>query len=141
LNTPTGFASGAGASAGNQDAFVVALNPANGAAVWAVRAGSGNSDFGQVLATDGSRLSVGGYYSGTPTGFLSGLEASTSGSFDGYVAALNLSNGSTSWKVRGGGSGNEQVWGLSVDASRLYVSGQYTGLPTGFLASAGESAG
>jgi VCBS repeat-containing protein len=51
-------------SAGNDDAFVMRLDPTGGL-VWARRVGSTGFDGAQAIATDGTDLYLSGYYSGT----------------------------------------------------------------------------
>lgn len=144
LGTPTGFLSGAGASTSTSyyNPFVAALNPSTGAALWAKRAGNGSaSDYGWGIAANSSYVFATGYYTGTPTGFLSGLSASAGGN-DAYVAALDRTTGATVWKVRTGSTSTDRGYALAATETAVYAVGTVNvGTQTGFASTAGNSVG
>lgn len=142
--TMTGFGSGAGASAATgttNNGFVAALNPATGAPLWAVRTGGTQSTLCHSIAADGSRVYVGGYYMGTPSGFAATVGTSA-GSYDAFVAALNPATGAAIWAVRSGSTGADYGHEVARNSTGVYVTGYYSGgTMTGFGASAGAGAG
>ena len=77
-------------SAGSIDAFVAAIDPSNGAYIWAVSAGGVDSDSARALAYGNDKLFVAGYFQSTTMSF-TGLSSSLSrsGSDDIFLAAIN----------------------------------------------------
>lgn len=140
--TPTGFLSGLAASAGGNDAYVVALDRTTGATAWRVRTGSTSTDRGYaVAATESAVYAVGTFNTGTQTGFASAA-GNTVGGYDCYVAALNATNGSTLWAKRTGASSTDQAWAVDVTSNAVYVGGYYnTGTMTGFAPVAATAGG
>jgi hypothetical protein len=136
----TGFGAGAGASAGGTDAFVAALNLADGAPLWAVRGGGVADDqaLGSAIA-QGGEVFVSGAYRATPTGVLGGLGVSRGGT-DVYVVAIDAATGTASWRIRTGAKADDLASSISVSGTTLYVAGTYVSggsanTVTGFAAS------
>lgn len=111
-------------STGNEDFYVAKMNN-NGDWLWAVKAGSTNSDIATDICTDNAGNSyVTGYFTGTIS--FQNISLTTSGKdYDIAVAALDP-NGNWLWAKRGGGTSSEFSYGLcSDDNANLFVTGSY----------------
>jgi hypothetical protein len=116
-------------SAGVTDIFVAKYD-ANGALLWAKRAGGADVDQGSGIALDSSGNSyVTGYVALTAT-FGSGEANQTMltpfGNRDIFVAKYN-SNGALQWAKRAGATLNDEGLGIAVDSGgNSYVAGYFT---------------
>jgi hypothetical protein len=104
------------ASAGNSDAFVAKLDPANGfAPLWAVRLGGTSPDVANGVAIDsrGDATAVGSFYK-TSTG-AAGLVASGTTAPDAFVLKLSGADGSTQFAAHYGDSNIQSADRIAVN--------------------------
>jgi hypothetical protein len=119
-------------NAGGTDAFVVKLNAAGSAVLYATYLGGSGNDGANAVAVDGmGNIYLGGstYSSSFPT--LNAAQSTYGGSGDGFVTELNSSGSALVFSTFVGGSGNDVVNGLTASPSVL-VAGttSSTNLPT-----------
>jgi hypothetical protein len=137
----------------NSDAVVAKVNTyANGAASveWVDIIGSPATDEEAfaVAADSGSSIYVTGYTEGTDTpsalGFTNaGYQPAPGGAGDGFVAKLS-DTGSRDWMTYLGGSGQDFLWALDVDADgKVYVAGgtSSSDFPTAVVTVSGTNGG
>jgi hypothetical protein len=128
------------ASAGSDDAFVIALSAADGSPIlgWG-SFGSGIQTFGGTgieransIASDATTLYVTGYFDSVNAQIgAAGTSFSTAGYEDAFVLALNASDGSprNGWGLSGsgiqtfGGTTHDYGCGVTTDGTSVYVSG------------------
>jgi hypothetical protein len=117
-----------------QDVFVVKYD-ADGAALWARRAGTGVfNDFaeGVALGPDGA-VYVAGYFTGVATwdgGDNPDITLTTRNDFDAFLAKYDA-DGDLEWVQQTGGAGQDTGRGVAVDASNnVLFAGGFTGTAT-----------
>ncbi len=99
--------------------FVRMFSP-DGVELWADEFRSSSNDYLKGLAIHSSGLYLGGYTFGT-------LEGQTSaGSYDAFMRKYNL-DGSVSWTHQFGTSAMDELMGIDVDDSGVYVTGGTSG--------------
>jgi hypothetical protein len=112
----------------NTDVFVTRLDPATGDFLWARRMGGTGWNGGNGLALDGSgNLYVTGYF--RTSGNFGGINLTSNGYQDIFVARLQPSDGSVNWAVNMGGTTNYGDEGhelVTDSAGNLYVTGQFS---------------
>jgi Beta-propeller repeat len=116
------------ASKGSDDLFLTKYDN-SGNLLWARSGGGTGKDWGWAVATDKSGNSfVTGYFSGTAT--FSGTQLISSGSMDIFLAKYDPS-GNLLWIRQGGGAGDDEGYGLTVDPDgNVVVTGWFTGAAT-----------
>ncbi len=107
------------------DAFVLKLNPAGNAVVYATWLGGGANDFGLKIAVDSSGAA---YVSGTTASadfpLKDAIQQTRKGAGDAFVAKLNAAGSALVYSTLLGGSGDEGVGGLAVDGGgNAFVAG------------------
>ena len=110
--------------AGDQDGFVAALAPEDGAVLWAKSAGGTDGDtiYGVDLDAAGN-VYVAGQYRGVATIFTTPFQSN--GLSDVFVAKLDA-EGEGVWAVAFGGAGNEYARGFGVSpAGHAVVTGSF----------------
>lgn len=113
---------------GAQDVVVAALNPSATNLLYGSFLGGASSDQGNAIAIDGSgAIYIGGSTgsSGFPTvtGSFDQTFNGSTGTVDGFIA--KLSGSSLVYSTFLGGAGNDEIWGLALDAqNNVYVGGQ-----------------
>ncbi len=137
-NFPTTPGAYATAYAGNQDAFVVKLNPAGSALVYATYLGGSSTDALNGLAMDAAGncyvtgVTLSGDFPITPGAFSTAKPSST-GVNSGFVTKLSATGTSLVYSTFLGGSSNDSTVGIAVDSNgAAYVAGsaQSTNFPT-----------
>ena len=123
----TGYTRGdlAATNQGDKDIYIAKLDPA-GAQTWVQQFGSTGEDkaWGIAALADGIRLG----------GMTSGALGTVAGALDGWVARYDAA-GARAWLTQFGTTGNEEVWGLTVDAAgSTYVAAYSAGSFGGPLA-------
>ena len=107
---------------GPYDGFITKINASGSSLAWSTFMGPGAL---QVMQVDGAGnvTAAGMSFGGAP--ILGGFQpAFGSGSYHGYVASVSPA-GTLVWSSFLGGSGNEQIYGVFVDAvGTVYLSGQ-----------------
>ena len=116
-------------SAGAQDVFLSKLD-ASGNLVWARNFGGTSNEAGQSVALDSTgNIHVGGYFTGT-VDFDPGVGATSltsAGLEDAYIAKFD-SSGALLWVRGAGGTSNERVRSVAVDASNnVFGTGGFQG--------------
>ncbi len=107
------------------EAFVMKLNPAGNAVVYAAWLGGGSSDAANKIAVDGSgEVVITGTTSSTDFPLKNALQPMRAGGVEAFVARLNASGSELVYSTLLGGSGNEAAGSVAIDASgNVYVSG------------------
>ncbi|HEY3319275.1 MAG TPA: MBG domain-containing protein [Planctomycetota bacterium] len=121
------------AQAGGWDAFVLALNAADGTEAWKLGFGGTQYDTALAIAASSGVVYVTGEFSATANiyGIGSGSMTSTGGA-NTYIWAMNISDGSKIWmKQFGGNNGNDVGRGIAVSGSNLYVAGSFESTSVG----------
>lgn len=117
----------------NTDILVAKLTDSgtSGAFNWAVKGINPAPDFINKIAVSGAGVYIAGSFNGTTLqlGNTVLTNAGTGSTSDGYVAKLtdNGSTGTADWAQRIGGSGADEIQGLTVSGNAVYVAGYFTG--------------
>lgn len=111
---------------GMQNVFVAKLDLTLGTALQVTRIGGSGTDAGNAIAVDSNgNTYIGGQTSSTnfPTS-PSPIQATLAGPFDGFVAELNATGTALTYSTYLGGSADDLVTGIGLDASNnAYVTG------------------
>jgi parallel beta-helix repeat protein len=116
-------------SSGAYDVFVRKYDP-NGNEVWTRQFGTTTYDYPAGIAIDASGVYVAGHTGGTLPG------QASSGSMDAFVRKYDL-NGNEIWTRQFGTGVGENLRGISLDASAVYVAGLTSGTFPGQTSSGG----
>ncbi len=117
-------------SAGSADTFTAKVK-ANGTYAWAIRGGGTGDDYasGVSVRANGSSI-ITGRFDGTATFGTTTPLTSSAGSVDTFTAKVNT-NGSFAWATRGGGTGDDYAYGVSVRANgSSIITGFFSGTAT-----------
>jgi hypothetical protein len=108
------------------DAFITKLNPAGNGLVYSTYWGGSSADSGQALAVDPqSDAYIGGYTYSTDFPTQVPLQSSNGGGIDGFITEFNPAGSKPIFSTYWGGSGNDQIFGLTLDsAGSIYVAGE-----------------
>jgi len=89
---------------------------AEGTTLWAVRGGGSNHDFLNGVAVDGAGavVAAGSFQSVTAT--FGGVALTSAGTNDAIMWKVD-DEGTTPWAVRGGGTGDDYMYGVAVDGA------------------------
>lgn len=111
-------------STGNEDFFLAKMNN-NGDWLWAVKAGSTNTDIATAICNDSAgNCYITGYFTGTIS-FDNENLSTVDNDYDIAVAAISPS-GEWLWAKRGGGLSSEFSSSIGVDASaNIYITGNF----------------
>ncbi len=109
--------------AGNNDAFVRKYD-LSGTELWTRQFGTAANDLSYGISVDATGLYVAGYTNGALPG------QTSTGNNDAFVRKYD-SNGNELWTRQFGTAANDQVRGISVEATAVYVSGQTDGTFSG----------
>jgi uncharacterized repeat protein (TIGR01451 family) len=116
--------------AGDTDAFLVKINSAGSALLYATYLGGSGTDRGSGVVIDSSgNAYIAGFTSATDFPTENAFQNSFGGSFDGFVAKVDTNaSGAASLVFCSylGGTGDDKAYGLAIDStgSNLYVGGQ-----------------
>ncbi len=107
------------------DAMILKYDP-DGNELWAVRIASDFGDEGTCVATDQlGRVIVGGYFPGAQLDVGGGTPLANNGASDGFIAAYD-GDGALQWAVDVGGTGTEEIHGITTDAmNNVAVTGTF----------------
>ncbi len=124
LNFPVAAAAQPGFGGGQQDAFVVKLNPTGTRVIYATYLGGGGQDNGTAIAVDGDgNAYVTGYTDSSDFPVRNALQPTRAGAFNAYVVKLNPT-GSIVYSTLLGGSLGDYGSSIAVDkAGSVYVAG------------------
>jgi len=119
------------------DAFIVKLNPAGNAIVYATYIGGNGDDLGQAIAVDaqGRAYIVGLTGSGSFPLAGNSFQSTNKGNLDGFLVRLSASGSTLEYSSFLGGDNSDSMFGVAVDSSnRMYVVGstdstQFNGIP------------
>jgi len=108
------------------DVFIVKYNT-SGVAQWATTIGGTGSDTSSTLTTDSTDVYVSGFYTSTGVVTLNNNKTLPSSSTvrDGYIVKYNKS-GVAQWANNIKGTGDNRVYGHSVNSTNVYAAGIYT---------------
>lgn len=138
-----GAGTAVGSAGGTYDAFVIALNAANGAAKsgWGISGsgiqtfGGSSFDIGYGVATDGTNVYATGFFvsSSAQIGGTGTAVDRVGRNSDAFVIALNVSDGAAKkgWGISGsgiqtfGGTGNDVGVGVATDGTNVYATGSF----------------
>jgi hypothetical protein len=120
------------------DAFIVKYNT-NGIAQWATHIGGIYDDGTFGIITDATGIYLSGLFSGTATvysvGGVSFTTLTSSGSYDAFIVKYNTI-GVAQWATKIGGTNYDSAYGITTDATGIYVTGLFTGTATIYSANA-----
>jgi hypothetical protein len=118
---------------GISDAFVAKVDSTGAALVYASYVGGSGEDIGRDIAVDGSNNAYitgetdsteATFPDGDGFGALGGIDLTSNGGQDGFVAKVNAAGTSFVYAGYIGGSGNDQSFGIAVDsAGNAYLAG------------------
>ena len=129
LNFPTTFS--VSASIGNQDAFLVKLNPAGTQVVYATYFGGLSTDSARGVAVDstGNAYVTGFTYSSNFPVSGGAYRSPTLGQADAFVLKVNAAGSGIAYSALIGGAGNDFATGIAIDSTgSAYISGYTTSL-------------
>lgn len=116
-------------SDGESDIFIVKFDP-SGNTMWSQKIGGINIDEGSGIAVDaaGNSYIAAGFYGTTEfDNFLGTNQITSEGGFDILIAKLDL-NGNILWAEGVGGTGNDRVKDIEIDAAgRIHYAGHFNG--------------
>jgi len=124
-NFPTANALQPAYGNGNDDAFVVKLNPSGSALVYSTYLGGTSDDYGYGIAVDQAGAAyVTGHTRSTNFPTANALQPASGGGDDAFVVKLNPSGSALVYSTYLGGSGYDEGTGIAVDqAGAAYVTG------------------
>jgi uncharacterized protein (TIGR03437 family) len=113
------------APGGNNDVFVLKLNPEGSNVLYATWLGGSGSDIGTSIATDASgQVWVAGFTDSTNFPLQSPLQGTLKGESDAFIARLNATGSSLTYSTYLGGEGIDRILGMAVDAAgNMYFTG------------------
>jgi len=122
-NSPATFGDVVLTTAGSNDAVLWKVS-GDGTSLWAVRGGGTDSDYLQAVAVDaaGAVVAVGYFQSSSATFGAEALD--TAGGSDAVVWKVN-GEGTTLWTVRAGGTSEDYLKGVAVNAVNAVVAAGY----------------
>jgi hypothetical protein len=129
------------ANAGDRDAFVIKLNPAGTAVVYATYIGGGSRDSGRGLAVDGSGNAylTGFTYSSNFPVTSGAWQTHPHGQEEAFALKLNPSGAGLEYSTYAGGAGSDFAMGAAVNsAGELYLCGYTSSIDFPVLASAAQ---
>lgn len=109
--------SGNRASSGSSDIFIARFRGNDGGHVWSMRYGGTSQERAYALATDGTRVLVGGIFYDTTN--LGGPDLTAPGLLNAFVAAYSASTGTHVWSQRFGGS---EIGTIAASSNQLAFS-------------------
>ncbi|MCL6599008.1 MAG: SBBP repeat-containing protein [Alicyclobacillus macrosporangiidus] len=114
-----------GALAGGDDAFVTKLSPAGNTLLYSTYLGGSGTDFGNGIAVDSSGFAyVTGFTDSPDFPTQNPFQGALAGGIDGFVTKLSPAGNTLLYSTYLGGSGDDEGFGIAVDASGLaYVTG------------------
>ena len=132
FSTPlTGAYQATNGTPGFYDAFVAKLNAAGTGLLYGTFLGGSQDDFGYTVALDAGKIYIGGDTYSSNFDFTAGamqtVKSGPGSTSDGFVAVIDpgvTGAGSLLYSTFYGGTDNESLWGLDVDAAgRIYAAG------------------
>lgn len=127
-------------SAGSYDGYVAKYDIGTGAHLWSVRFGGTESDAGRTIGLAAGNVLVGGSFAGTAT--IAGVDLTSAGNADAFVADFSVANGTPNSAAGFGGPDSDSVHSVVVDADAFYLAGLFRGSVDFFginLASSGDA--
>ncbi|MDQ2772221.1 MAG: hypothetical protein M3Y54_17180, partial [Bacteroidota bacterium] len=118
------------------DVFIAKMTD-SGTFVWALQAGGANTDLPQAIAVDGPNVYTTGRFISATASFGSTVLTNAGGNaFDAFVTKVTDAGPTASftWAQQVGGTGNDNISGLAVSGSGVYLAGLFDG-PTTILGS------
>jgi hypothetical protein len=109
-------------SPSGSDAFITRYN-ADGSYRWTKKFGGSGTDAGYAIAVSGSTLYVAGDFSGTASLECGVGSLTSSGDFDGFILAMNATDGAEIWKQKFGGTGEDHPRAISVANGKVFITG------------------
>jgi hypothetical protein len=124
------FGTGALTANGTADAFIAKFDMTTGELVWAqLYGGAGTQRVQSIAVDDAGDIYVGGYFD---TGFAPGgtIMPLVANAVDSFVMKATGADGTPVWVWHGGGTSDQQVYELAVDAAtgEAVVTGNYAGV-------------
>ncbi|HEY3322789.1 MAG TPA: PQQ-binding-like beta-propeller repeat protein, partial [Planctomycetota bacterium] len=135
--------SGTLSSTGSTDAFILALNASDGALIWQQKFGGNGSDNARGIAVSDGKVVVAGYYNSSNAGVGGTGSLAQVGGWDGFVIALNATDGSEAWKLGFGSAQYDTALAVDAASGAAYVTGEFSvtahiyGIGSGSMTSAG----
>ncbi|HEV3029455.1 MAG TPA: SBBP repeat-containing protein [Planctomycetota bacterium] len=114
-----------GTLSGTGDVFIAKLSPSGSSLVWSTLLGGSGDEGAFAITLDPSgAVYVGGYTSSTNFPALNGMRGTLKGSSDGFVTKIAPDGASIVWSTLVGGSGDDSVAGIVLDAAgNVYLAG------------------
>jgi len=111
-------------STNGKNIFIAKYATSNGALTWAKSVSvTGDAEGAGIDVDAAGNCYITGYFRNTAT-FKTGLSLTASGGLDAFVAKYNTS-GTCLWAKKGGGSGLDRAYGITVIKNSLAITGYY----------------
>jgi hypothetical protein len=119
---------------GASDAFVAKVSPSGTSLIYSTYLGGSGADLGQAIAVDGSgNVYLAGYTYSSDFPTQNAFQSSSAGGADVFVTGLNAAGTALIYSTYLGGSGQDRVFGMAMDAvGSVCITGdtQSTDFPT-----------
>ena len=112
-------------STGATDLFIAKFRGIDGAHLWSTRQGGANFEYPSAIATDGSRVFVGGRFQQTTN--LGGTPLTSVDSPDAFMAAYQVADGAHVWSQRFGDRGLNAIEAIAATQTKLIATVAFTG--------------
>ncbi len=114
---------------GSRDVFIAELNPAWSALIFSTYWGGSGDDSGRDLELDPlGNVYFTGFTSSTDFPTVNPTQANNGGGYDAFLTKMKPGGSAVFFSTYLGGSGNDQAYGLAVDAlGRAYLTGETSG--------------
>jgi hypothetical protein len=117
-----------GAPSCSSDAFVAKVSPEGTKLEYSTYLGGSDADYGQGIAVDNAGIAyVSGYTYSTDFPTQNAFQSSNRGGVDAFLTALNATGTTLVYSTYLGGSGQDRVFGMAIDAiGSIYLVGDTT---------------
>jgi len=114
------------ANQGNSDIFVAKFSGTTGTRTWATYEGGTTDDFGTsiVCSPTGGVVYAAGITKSTAIATAGAYQTTLGGTQDGYLMKFSSTTGAKSWATYFGGTGDDEIGGVTLDATgNVYICG------------------
>lgn len=105
------------------DAFITRYN-ADGSYAWTKKFGGNGTDAAYAITVSGNTVFVAGDFMNTAS-LEGGTGITSTGNYDGFILALNATDGSEIWKQKFGGTGEDHPRAIAVANGKVFITGYF----------------